>query len=146
MAFVRSSGFVVGIATAGIVTTMGLFGCVTTGGNLTSSAQRLEHSADELREDARRGDVSSSYTRDAQELAEEARDFRHVVEDRRASDNDVRDAFEDLSKSYHALRDEVEHGRDRDVERDFQPVTEAYLDVEREMSGYHRDRDRYARE
>jgi hypothetical protein len=141
MSFVRSSGFV-----AGIATTLGLLGCVTTGGNLTSSAQRLERSTDELREDVRRDDVSSSYTRDAQELAGEARDFRHVVEDRRASDADVRDAFEDLSKSYHALRDEVEHSRDRDVERDFQPVTEAYLDVEREMNGYHRDRDRYARE
>ncbi len=78
----------------------------------------------------------------------EARDFRRTLEDRRADDDDVEDAFRDLSARYHALRDEVERSRDRDAELDFKPVTEAYLDVEREMrrvDGRER-RDRVARD
>jgi hypothetical protein len=39
----------------------------------------------------------------------------------------------------------VERTRDRDAELDFKPVTEAYLDVEREMGRYG-GRDRYARD
>jgi hypothetical protein len=108
-------------------------GCATTGGTLSSSAERLERNAyalqDEVRDD------------DARELAEEARDFRRVVEDRSSSDDDVRDAFNDLSRRYHAMRDEVD--RSDDAEDEFQPVTEAYLDVERAMRS-RGERDRYA--
>jgi hypothetical protein len=123
---------------------VGLAGCVTTQGNLESSAERLERSAESLRADAR-DDGSSGYYRDAQQFAEEARDFRRTLDDRHADRNDLKDAFGDLSNRYHALRDEVERTHERDAELDFKPVTEAYLDVEREMrrSG---DRDRYARD
>ncbi|HEV8334282.1 MAG TPA: hypothetical protein VGQ22_22850 [Steroidobacteraceae bacterium] len=123
---------------------VGLAGCVTTQGNLESSAERLERNAEALRADAR-DDGSSSYYRDAQQFAEEARDFRRTLDERRADREDVKDAFRDLSGRYHALRDEVERTRDRDAELDFKPVTEAYLDVEREMRRYG-DRDRYARD
>ena len=41
--------------------------------------------------------------------------------------------------------DEVERSRDRQAELDFKPVTEAYLDVEREMRRVG-DRDRVARD
>jgi chromosome segregation ATPase len=123
---------------------VGLAGCVTTHGNLASSAERLERSAVELQSDAR--DVGdSSYYRDAQEFAAEARDFNRALEDRRADDDDIQDAFRALSDRYHALRDEVERSRDREAELDFKPVTEAYLDVEREMRRVG-DRDRYARD
>jgi DnaJ-class molecular chaperone with C-terminal Zn finger domain len=123
---------------------VGLAGCVTTHGNLESSAERLERSAVELQSDAR-NDSSSGYYRDAQEFAAEARDFNRTLEDRRADREDVQDAFRDLSGRYHALRDEVERSRDREAELDFKPVTEAYLDVEREMRRVG-DRDRYARD
>jgi hypothetical protein len=123
---------------------VGLAGCVTTHGSLASSAERLERSAGELQADAR-NDGSSAYYRDAQEFAAEARDFNRTVEDRRADGDDVQDAFRDLSSRYHALRDEVERTRDREAELDFKPVTEAYLDVEREMRRVG-DRDRYARD
>ena len=124
---------------------VGLAGCVTTHGNLSSSAERLERSADELRLDARNDGANSGYYRDAQEFAEETHDFRRTLADRNADRDDLSDAFRDLSGRYHALRDEVEHSRDREAELDFKPVTEAYLDVEREMRRYG-DRDRYARE
>jgi hypothetical protein len=124
---------------------IGLAGCATTQGNLTSSAERLERSAEELRADARDDSANGGYYRDAQQFAEEARDFRRALDDRDADRDDVQEAFRDLSGRYHALRDEVERTQDRDAEMDFKPVTEAYLDVEREMRRYG-DHDRYARD
>lgn len=117
-------------------------GCMTTDGVLTSSAQRLEHSTYNLYDEARAEGVSDRYSRDAQELAEEARDFRHTLSNRNADDEDVQEAFHDLSRSYHALRDDVERSRSAAVDREFKPVTEAYLDIEREMRGHGYDRDR----
>ena len=122
---------------------VGLAGCASTQGNLASSAERLERSADELRADARDDGASGGYYRDAQAFADESRDFRRTLDDRRADRGDVKDAFRDLSEHYHALRDEVERSSDRDAQRNFQPVTEAYLDVEREMRRYD-EHDRYA--
>jgi hypothetical protein len=122
---------------------VGLAGCASTQGNLASSAERLERSADELRADARDDSASGGYYRDAQAFADESRDFRRALDDRHADRGDVKAAFRELSDRYHALRDEVEHSSDREAERDFQPVTEAYLDVEREMRRYD-EHDRYA--
>lgn len=128
-------------ATVGL---MALGGCATTGGSLSSSASRLESSAEALRTEARNGDARSGFQSNARELADEARDFRRTVEDRDSSKEDVREAFNDLSKRYHAMRDEVERSQSREAERDFRPVTEAYLDVEREMRSRDSKRDRYA--
>lgn len=125
-----------------------LAGCVTTQGSLSTSADRLERNANMLARDAR-GD---SYSREADELADQAEDFRRTVLDRRADDREVRDAFEALSSDYHALRDEVDRSNDREAAEDLRAVTEAYLDIEREMGSYDdrryaegrdRDRDRY---
>jgi hypothetical protein len=120
-----------------------LAGCATTHGSLSTSADRLERSADMLSRNAR-GD---SYSREAGELADQAQDFRRTVLDRRADDGEVRSAFESLSRDYHALRDEVDRSDDREAAKDLRSVTEAYLDIEREMSGvdsrrYAGDRDR----
>ena len=122
---------------------MGLGACATTGGSLTNSANRLERSAYALHDEARDEGARSGFRRDARELAEEAREFRLTVEDSRASDGDVREAFSDVSRRYHAMRDEVERSRSREAESEFRPVTEAYLDVEREMRSRDSRRDRY---
>jgi hypothetical protein len=130
-----------------IAATVGLMavgGCATTGGSLTSSATRLERSAYALQEEANDGDVRGDFRRDARELAEETREFRRVVEDRDSSKQDVHDAFEDVSKRYHSMRDEVERDRDREANAEFRDVTEAYLDVEREVRGRDSRRDRLA--
>ena len=119
--------------------------CSTTGGSLSSSAERLERSSYALERSAY-GDRDVGFRRDAVALAEEARDFRRTIADSRADRNDVRDAFSDLSRSYHELRDEVERSRSTEAERNFQPVTDAYLDVEREMGRSGERRDRYARD
>jgi hypothetical protein len=125
-----------------------LGGCATTShGNLVRSTDRLERSADALARDDRGGrDFSgTSYSREADELANEAHDFRRAVEDRQGDRRDLDSAFESLSRAYHALRDDVDRSQSRDAQLDLKPVTEAYLDVEREMGGYPAH-DRYARE
>jgi hypothetical protein len=121
-----------------------LIGCATTGGGLASSAERLERTSYAFQRDAADDREGSGYERDARELAEEARDFRATLSDRGADDRDVREAFQDLSRSYHAARDEVERGHSRDAAEDFAPVTEAYLDIERAMNASDTRRDRYA--
>jgi hypothetical protein len=132
--------------TAAALAAIGLAGCVSTQSSLSNSAERLETSALELQSDARDDGASSGYYRDAQEFAAQTRDFRRTIEDRHADRDDLDDAFKDLSARYHALRDEVERSRDLDAERDFKPVTEAYLDVERELRRAGTHRDRYARD
>jgi hypothetical protein len=114
-----------------------LAACATTHGSLTTSADRLERSSDAL---AHRAASYSSYSADARELADEARDFRLTVTDRRADDRDVRDAFEKLSRDYHAVRDGVDRSNSRQAELDLRPVTTAYLDLERAIGGYPADR------
>jgi hypothetical protein len=117
-----------------------LAGCATTHGSLASSADRLERDAAELASDTR----DSSAASDARQLADQAHDFRRTVDDRRADDRDIQIAFEELSRDYHALRDEVDRSDSREDEIDLRPVTEAYLDIEREMNAstrYARDRD-----
>jgi hypothetical protein len=77
-------------------------------------------------------------------LAEETRDFRETLADRNSDDRDVKAAFERVSHTYHRLRDDVDRSDSHQAQVDLRPITEAYLDVEREMGGY--DRRRYARE
>ena len=116
-------------------------------GNLARSADRLEHNATVLSRDDRGGFASGSYSREADALAEKAHDFRMAVTDSRADRRDLDGAFESLSRTYHALRDDVDRADSREAQLDLKPVTEAYLDVEREMGGYRAsDRDRYARD
>jgi chromosome segregation ATPase len=138
----------IAFTTVGLVL-VALTGCATTHGNLTSSADRLERNTQALSQDAREGRAAdhstTAYSRDARELADQAHDFRRTVADRRADDRDVKAAFEQLSRSYHALRDEVDRSDAREAQVDLKPVTEAYLDVEREMGGYP-DSHRYARD
>jgi hypothetical protein len=130
-----------------VIVLTALAGCVTTHGNLASSADRLERDADALTRDSRDTrdyGVTSSYSHDARELAEQTHDFRETLADRNADDRDVRAAFQRVSETYHRLRDAVDRADGHQAQIDLRPVTEAYLDVEREIGGY--DRHRYARE
>lgn len=125
---------------------IGLSGCVTTTrSNMATSADRLEHDTSALADDARSTDYPSDYAHDVRALAEDARAFRHTVEDHSATDGDVRVAFERLSRSYHAVRDEVDHSDSRTARSDLRPVTDSYLDIEREMGGYPERPEHHAR-
>jgi hypothetical protein len=117
----------------------GLAGCVSTRGHLASSTDRLEQNARALARDA--GAVPAGpdivyptvYARDAVALADGARELRHAAES--GSDADMQGAFNRVSRSYHAVRDEVEHSDSLQARNDLQPVTAAYRDVESDL-GY----------
>jgi len=141
----RTRGISRGIVPALAATLSFIVGCATTGGTLTGSAERLEKSSYELQKESRLDASHGAYSREATALAEEAREFRLVVNDRRARDGDVDDAFADVSKRYHALRDEMDRTRNsREADVEFKAVTDAYLDLEREMRRH--GKDRYARD
>lgn len=117
-----------------------LAGCVSTRSNLADSADRLEHNTAALAQDTDRlpagNDYPTGYTRDTEQLSEDARYFRHIAEDRDSTDTDVKAAFRRVSRSYLAVRDDVEHSDSREARADLKPVTDAYLDLEREVGGY----------
>jgi outer membrane murein-binding lipoprotein Lpp len=123
-----------------------LAGCATTHGRLSSSADRLEHDSDAMASDARNASsdyAASDYTRDARELADRADAFRRTVNDSRADDRDIDDAFDRLSRSYHTLREDVDRSDSPEARADLRPVTQDYLDLEGQMQG-HPAHDRYA--
>jgi hypothetical protein len=141
--------FVAKAVTAVIVsgTLLGLAGCMSNRGNLTNAADNLEYNANTLvrdaHDDSARGDYRPPYERDARALADDAHEFRRAVDDR-AGDGDVRMAFERVSRSYHALRDEVAHSESLQARRDFAPVTDSYRQLEHDLGIYAED-DRQAR-
>ena len=100
-----------------------LAGCATTSrhGGLDHSAARLDRNAQAL-------------AQDAQDFAVRAHEFRRTVESG-ADRADVKASFDELSRSYHALRDSVERSGSDTARRDMQPVTQAYLDIEDDMGG-----------
>jgi len=122
------------------VLAFGLAGCVTTRSDLATSADKLEHTANVLADDARAADNPGDYLHDVHVLSDDAREFRRTVEDHAASDGDVRLAFERLSRSYHVVRDDLDHSDSRTARADLQPVTDSYLDIEREMGGRYPER------
>jgi hypothetical protein len=124
---------------------MALAGCATTRhGGLDSSADRLDRNAQAFAQDSQeapRGySENTSYAEDARDFADRAHEFRRTVEGRDegegdVSDRDIKTAFDELSRSYHALRDDVEKSEDSEARRDMQPLTQAYLDVEDNIGG-----------
>jgi hypothetical protein len=149
--FARGTALVVALALAALA------GCVTnTRANLSNAAENLEYNANALvhdtrhelaRDDARTdGTVdyprySQEYARDATALARSAHELRMAV-DERASDSEVRAAFDRVSRSYHAVRDEISHSDSVQAQRDFGPVTDSYRAIEHEL-GIHASREAY---
>jgi hypothetical protein len=127
---------------------LALAGCATTSrANLSNAADNLEYNANTLvrdaHDDAARSDHRPPYERDARALADDAHQFRLAVDDR-ARDGDVRIAFEHVSRSFHAVRDEVAHSDSLQARRDFGPVTDSYRQLEHDL-GIYADGDRQAR-
>ena len=134
-----------------------LAGCVTnTRANLSNAAQNLEYSANALVHDAgdevTRGDerrdetadyprYSHEYARDAAALARNAHELRIAINEG-ASDSEVHAVFDRLSRSYHAVRDEISHSDSLQARRDFGPVTDSYHAIAHEL-GVHAERGEY---
>jgi hypothetical protein len=68
-------------------------------------------------------------------FADQVQEFRETCEN--GGDQEVVFAFQRLWRSYHALRDEVYRQRDRQLQVDFEPITQAFVDVQRDVkNGY----------
>lgn len=123
---------------------LGLAGCASTRANVNNAADNLQYNANSLVRDAQndtaRRDRRPLYERDARALADDAADLRTAV-DERASGTDVRTAFDRVSRSYHAVRDEVADSGDLQAQRDFAGVTESYRHLEQELNVPDRDRE-----
>jgi len=96
--------------------------------NMMTSVGRLERSADAFASETR------GYFRDASEFADQAHDFRETVD--RSGDREVILAYEQLWRTYQALRHEVERSDSRQAQVDLKPVTRAFRDFVRDISGY----------
>lgn len=124
-----------------MITALILGGCVSVSNDLGDAAQRLDRSADELRDEVRAA-RNSDLRREADQFAEVAEDFNGDVRERRDRD-ELRDRFERVADRYHELRDEFrgEQPASTAERTAFNDVTRAYLDLERELQ--HRgNRDR----
>jgi hypothetical protein len=135
----------------------GLAGCATnTRANLTNAAENLEYNANALVRDAGaevartddmtpRGDetaaYATAYARDARMLARDAHELRVVV-DEGGTATAVHTAFDRVSRSYHAVRDEVAHSDSPQARRDLAPVTDSYRAIQHEL-GIHPGNDEY---
>ncbi|MBV8145004.1 MAG: hypothetical protein JO184_08355 [Gammaproteobacteria bacterium] len=137
-------------AIAVFLTFAAVTGCATTTrANLSNAAENLEYNANVLVHDSgddayppeHRSDgtadypgysTAHEYSRDARALARSAHELRLAV-DARASDSEVRAAFDRVSRSYHAVRDEVAHADSLQARRDFAPVTDSYRAIEHEL-------------
>ena len=114
-------------------------GCETTHTRTVGAADELEQRIDAFAAGA--CDQSSAACSNRQQLdsarwfADEVREFRETCEN--GGDQEVVFAFQRLWRSYHALRDEVHRLRDRQLQVDFKPVTQAFVDVQRDVkNGY----------
>ena len=94
---------------------------------------------DETADDSR---YSYEYARDATALARNAHELRVAV-DQGADAGEVRAAFDRVSRSYHAVRDEVSHSDSLQARRDFAPVTDSYRAIEHELGIHVAARDEY---
>jgi hypothetical protein len=114
-------------------------GCETTHTRTARAADKLEQRIEAF--DAGACYQSSAACSSPQEFAAarwfagQVREFRETCEN--GGDQEVVFAFQSLWRRYHALRDEVYRLRDRRLEVDFKPVTQAFVDVQRDVkNGY----------
>jgi len=114
-------------------------GCETTHNRTATAADKLEQRIDAFGADA--CDQPSAACSNRQQLAavrwfaDQVQEFRETLEN--GGDQEVVFAFQRLWRSYHALRDEVYGLRDRQLQVDFKSVTQAFVDVQRDVkNGY----------
>jgi hypothetical protein len=115
-----------------------LAGCATTQTRTDSAADRLESSADAFAAGVcsePKADCSS----DARAFADQAHEFRQTLDS--AGERQVVSSFEDLWKSYHKLRDQVDHLHDSQLQAGLEPITKAFADVQRRVKMGYSDAD-----
>lgn len=126
----------------GMLLTVLLAGCVALTSSLGGAAARLDDSAQSFYLELRRGTSTEHETRDAGALADATRDFKREVQ-RGTARKDLAGEFDRVAERFHHVRERYDDGRGLDSaeRRQFDEVTEAYLELEAVMkygrSGYH---------
>jgi hypothetical protein len=115
------------IATS-VLVLLTLASCATTRSHMITSAGRLDRRAVEF------ATVTRGYFRNSPEFTDQARNFRETVDG--AGDREVILAYEQLWRTYQALRQEVKRSDSRQAQIDLKSVTQAFRDVVGDMSGY----------
>ena len=114
-------------------------GCETTHTRTARAADKLEQRIDTFAAGACYQSSAACSSRQqlaaARWFAGQVQEFRETCEN--GGDQEVVFAFQRLWRSYHALRDEVYRLRERQLKVDFKPVTQAFVDVQRDVkNGY----------
>jgi len=111
-----------------------LVGCATTGG-LGTAANRLDNSAQRFYEQLLAQPAPGHSASDAAMLVDATRDFDRAVNHNRSREN-LRPSFERVAERYHHLRRQLDNRDYGDWygRSGFDRVTEAYLDVDRQMN------------
>jgi hypothetical protein len=108
--------------------------CVTTRDRLTSAADRLEHHATVMAENARYQPPGipypPNYGQDALILANSASRLSDAAHEH-ASEQEVRQAFARVAHDYDAVREAASHAANPQAQTDLVPITAAYRDVRR---------------
>jgi hypothetical protein len=113
-------------------------GCETTHTRTARAADKLEQRIDAFAAGACDQSSAACFSQQlaaAHWFADQVQEFRETCEN--GGDQEVVFTFQRLWRSYHALRDEVYRLRDRQIQVDFKPVTQAFVDVQRDVkNGY----------
>ena len=108
--------------------------CFTTRDRLTSAADRLEHGATVMAQNARYQPAGThyppNYGQDALILANDASRLSDAAHGR-GSEQEVAAAYSRVLRDYDAVRDAVEHEANPQAATDLLPITAAYNDVRR---------------
>jgi hypothetical protein len=118
-----------------------LAGCATTHTRTATAADRLELSADAFAAGVC-SEPKADCSRDlpaARAFADQAHEFRQTLDS--AGEREVVSSFEDLWRSYHKLRDQVDHLHDSQLQAGLKPITKAFVDVQRHVKTGYSDAD-----
>ncbi len=127
-----------GIASLALVAAAGCATTSTSQDDLTSSANQLANNARLFARNTSDAPgpapSNTSYSRDAQQLADDAQTFSQTASGKSPDDSDVRAAFDQLSHSYATLRDDMNGIEGSEwIKQNWRVLTQAYNNVARQF-------------
>ena len=132
----RSNSTTVVIVTLGVLAVL-LAGCVTTHARASRAAHGLEHSVEVFTARACFEPNPACFA--ARGLAEQTREIRQTLD--MAGDAEVVSAFKRVWRGYQALRGEIYRSDDRQFRPDLKPITQAFIEVQRNVRNRYSDAD-----
>ncbi|HXZ60483.1 MAG TPA: hypothetical protein VEG26_09905 [Steroidobacteraceae bacterium] len=120
---------------------LALAGCASTAPGAGNAAQRQLASSAQILDDNARvlaaradGETAPGFALDAHELEQHAYDLRVAARSGRASEGELRADFDEVTRSYQALRDDVQRLDTQQAHADLALVNDAYHGVASRMA------------